>query len=273
MNEIKAAVVQLCPIPGCQAENTDKTAEFIKKAAEEGAELVVFPECSLTGYAPKRAAELAVDAQAPDGNCVQTIERLCDRFGISACFGYMEKQQDKLFIAQELWSEGKRLVYRKTHLGSRESLYFAQGDRFAAASLPKGISCGMQLCWESHIPQISAKYRSLGCQLLLFPYASPMSGEKCLENWSVHLPARASDNGCFAIAANLLFEDGRGGGTSVWDPKGKLIAQHFGPDEALMFCTLSGELPGERYQRIQKGLAKEDMHFISYFDKARSELF
>ena len=270
MEDIRTALVQLRPMPGRTSENTEKTAEFLKKAASEGAELAVFPECSLTGYAPDRAAEYAL---SPDDESIRAVEELYSRFGISACFGYMERQGDKLFIAQELCSAGKRSVYRKTHLGSKESLYFEQGSVFPKASLQKGMSCGMQLCWESHIPQISAKYRAQGCQLLLFPYASPMSGGKCLENWSIHLPARASDNGCFALAANLLFTDARGGGLAVWDPKGKLIAKDFSSDETVLFCTLGGELPRERSQKIQKGLAKEDMHFISYFDKARSELF
>ena len=271
MDDIRLGLVQICPVPGRTAENTEKAATFLAKAKEEGAGLAVFAECSLTGYAPERAAELAIDPKA-DENCVRDIERACDRLGIAACFGYMEKCGDKLYIAQELYSGGKRTVYRKTHLGTKEELYFSQGDSFPAADV-SGTACGMQLCWESHIPQISAKYRKLGCRILLFPYASPMDGKKALENWSVHLPARASDNGVFAAACNLLFEDGRGGGAAVWDPKGKLAARYTGSEETVIFCDMGGELPGERFRKTQEGLAEPDMHFISYFDKARNELF
>ena len=269
MDDIKLALVQICPVPGRIPENTENTAAFLFKAAEEGARLAVFPECSLTGYATEKASELAI---AYENSCIKDIERICDELGIAACFGYMEKRGEKLYIAQELYSGGTRTVYRKTHLGTKEALHFSQGDSFPAADV-SGIRCGMQLCWESHIPQISAKYRKSGCQLLLFPYASPMGGETARENWSVHLPARASDNGVFAAACNLLFEGGRGGGIAAWDPKGKLTAQYFGKEEKVIFCDIGGELPGERFLEIQKGLAKPDMHFISYFDKARSELF
>lgn len=272
MKDIKIALAQFCPQAGKTAGNAEKAAEYIKLAAEEGAALVVFPECSLTGYAPVRAAELAIGPSSEDGNILQKTEQLCGRLGIAACFGFMERAGSELFITQELFSPESRAVYRKTHLGATEERYFSQGSTFPKAEV-SGISCGMQLCWESHIPQISAAYRKQGCQLLLFPYASPMSGEKCLENWSVHLPARASDNGCFAAACNLLFEEGRGGGLAVWDPKGRLIASCFEKEEKMITCSIGGELPGERHQKIKQGLAEPDMHFISYFDKARSELF
>ena len=94
-----------------------------------------------------------------------------------------------------------------------------------------------------------------------------MSGEKCAENWA-HLPARASDNGVFAAACNLLFQgpDGvRGGGLAVFDPKGRRIAAYFGTDEHMLLCDIGGPLPRDSDDT--------DMHAISYFDRKRTEFF
>ena len=260
MEKISIALAQTRPVPGDTKANAEKTAGYIKDAASKGADLVMFAECSLTGYAPERAVELAVSFE---DDALQGLRALSAGLGIALCIGYMERSKEELFIAQELCFGGKSTVYRKTHLGSKEALFFSEGSAFPVAEIP--VITGMQLCWESHLPQISAVYRGQGAQLLLFPYASGMSGERCLENWSVHLPARASDNGCFAAACNLLKKEGAlGGGMAVWDAKGKLIAGYCGTDEHLMLCGIGGPLPRE---------TGDDMHSISYFDRIRPELF
>ncbi len=286
MTGIKIALAQICPVPGDASANSEKIKAYMKEAADGGAALAVFPECSLTGYAPDRAAELALSIG--DGP-VSDVESAAEKLGIAVCFGFMEKLGDKFYISQELYCGGERTVYRKTHPGSREALFFEAGNEFPVSRGP--VDCGMQLCWESHIPEISTAYRKLGAQLLLFPYASGMSGERCKENWQVHLPARASDNGCFAAACNLLTKDAedkirearqpgsepeevlRGGGLAVWDPKGRLIAQYFGTEETLITAEIGGELPRERFLKEQQGLAEHDMHALSYFDLKRRELF
>ena len=259
MKELKAAAAQIRPDKNDPEGNAKKHIAFMEKAKDEGAQLLLFPECSLTGYASKGAEELALPV---DSEYIKSIEKASDELGLAVCFGYIEKRDGGLSICQEIYSEHKKTLYRKTHLGLSEQLYFEEGSSFPVCEI-KGVRIGMQLCWESHIPQISACYRKQGAELLLFPYASGMSGEKCRENWSVHLPARASDNGCFALACNLLSEE-KGGGTAFYDPKGKLISSYFGNEERMLFCETGGTLPRELFEK-----GEETMHSISYFDRAR----
>ena len=261
MNDVRIALAQICPEPGSPESNAEKIIEFMKRAAKEKADLIVFPECSLTGYAPERAEELSLGEGNP---YAAEIERKADELGIAVCFGYAEagEKEEKPFIAQEFYFSGRKTVYRKTCMAPREEPFFQAGSGFETAAF-KGVTAGMQICWESHMPKISAVYRSKGAQLLLFPYASGMSEDRCIGNWSVHLPARASDNGCFAAACNLLSK-GKGGGLAVWDPKGKLIALYKGTDEKMILCDIGGELPREIYER-----GEEDMHSLSYFDHGR----
>jgi len=263
MRTITIALAQF--LPGGDPEgNAVAICRFLRDAAARGAELALFPECCLTGYSVPRAAALAVGrASGP----VRAVEGECRASGITACFGYIERTDAGLYITQELFDGGKATIYRKTHLGSREEAVFRAGDEFPVAEKP--LKIGMQLCWESHIPEISALERSRGAELLLAPYASAMSGEQCRKRWAVHLPARASDNGAFVAACNLPFpaEDGgrRGGGMTVFDPKGECIASCYGTEDQMLLCTLSGPLPRE--------LPPGDMHAISYFDRKRTELF
>ena len=293
MKELTIAPAQICPVPGHADANAEKMISFMQEAADKGAELIVFPECSLTGYAPDKAAWYALKLGSGP---LRAVEEKALGLGISVCFGFMERFEDKLYISQELFCSGERTVYRKTHPGSREASVFEAGNDFPVA--PSPVACGMQLCWESHIPEISAAYRKSGAELLLLPYASGMSGERCRDNWNVHLPARASDNGCFAAACNLLTTVSdprgqatkapatcgktakssgsnaiRGGGLAVWDPKGRLIAQYFGTEETFITAKIGGELPRDRFLKEKQGLAEHDMRALSYFDLKRSELF
>ena len=278
MKETDLALAQISAQLGKPEENTIKILSFMEEARGKNADLLVFPECSLTGYAPDKAADLAVFSDAAASACAARIRQRAAVLGIAVCFGYMEKSGEKYYISQELCvpsgkSECDVTVYRKTHLGSKESVFLSAGNDFPTPKVRVSVGeilTGMQLCWESHIPQISSVYRACGAELLLFPYASGMSGEKCRENWSVHLPARASDNGCFAAACNLILpgdEGGspKGGGLAVWDPKGKLICGCWDTEVKLMLCRIGGRLPRDKHP--------EDMHNISYFDRVRKELF
>ena len=259
MEDSRLALVQICPEKGKPEENGAKIISFMKEAKDENADLAVFPECSLTGYDPQRSPELALEK---DCIYIQEIEAAADELGMAVCFGFMERDEDALYISQEFYCKGEKTLYRKTHLATREEEYFKEGNDFPTAEY-RHITIGMQLCWESHIPQISTVYRKKGAHLLLFPYASGMSGEKCKTNLSIHLPARASDNGCFAAACNLLAEK-TGGGLAVWDYKGKLIAEYFGDEEKLLLCDLGGILPREFFSA---GISA--MHTLSYFDTTR----
>ena len=263
---MRTVTIALCQfLPGGDAgQNAAAICRMMRDAAARGAALALFPECSLTGYSVERAAALALRRTSEP---VQAVEAQCRESGIAACFGYLERVDGGLAITQELYAGGQATYYRKTHLGTREAAVFQAGNDFPVAEAP--LKTGMQLCWESHIPEISALYRGRGAEVLLVPYASAMSGETCRQNWMVHLPARASDNGVFVAACNLPFpaENGavRGGGMAVCDPKGRCIAEYYGTEEQMLLCTLSGPLPRE--------LPPGDMHTISYFDRKRTELF
>lgn len=263
MRTITIALAQF--LPGGDPEgNAAAICRFLRAAAARGAELALFPECCLTGYSVERAASLAV-GQTSDP--VRAVEEACRAAAVAACFGFIERTDGGIHITQELFDGETATVYRKTHLGAREAAVFRAGNDFPVAENP--LKTGMQLCWESHIPEISALERGRGAELLLVPYASAMSGEQCRRRWTVHLPARASDNGAFVAACNLPFpaEDGgrRGGGMAVFDPKGECIASCYGTEDQMLLCTLSGPLPRE--------LPPGDMHAISYFDRKRTELF
>ena len=280
---MRIAVIQYCPEVGQVMENAEKMVRLLKEAADGGAELAIFPEAALTGYTTENVESLALfTVDIP----VYTIRKESERLNIAVCFGYIEKNEEGIFLTQELYSQGKSAFYHKTHLGTKEQEVFQAGDTFPLFQLPRpgrdkifnpeteteedapSICCAIQLCWESHIPEISAIQRKNGVELIMVPYACGMTGESSLDNWSVHLPARASDQGVFVATCNLVFcKDGEysGGGSAIYDPKGKRLGAYSGTDDHVLICDIAGPLPRE--------LPEGDMHSISYFERKRVELF
>ena len=88
MKEFKIAIAQICPETGNFGYNAEKIAGYMKEARAKEAGLIVFPECSLTGYAPEETARAAI---LPGNAYISQIESKADSLGIAVCFGYMEE--------------------------------------------------------------------------------------------------------------------------------------------------------------------------------------
>ena len=269
-------------------ENLRKISRYAQEAARNGALLLLTPEASLTGYFPRETGTLAIEA---DSMPVRSVIDLAARTGLIISCGFMERTLLQsapgdcrtAFFLTQLITDGKQTqFYRKTHPGCLEGGVFSFGNELPVFESDAAV-IGTHLCWESHIPDIGSVFRRKGAELFLVPYASGMSGEKCRNVWSRHLPARAWDNGVYVAACNALrFRQASlpeadralnapsqaviGGGCAVYDPKGLLIASDFSLEEKLLVCDLS---PDE----LQRNYPKKDMRHISYFDRRRPELY
>ena len=80
MNDLRIALVQICPETGNADKNAEKIIGHMEKAAKEGAGLVLFPECSLTGYAPEKAEEICIRSGCDE---IANIENKAEKLGIA----------------------------------------------------------------------------------------------------------------------------------------------------------------------------------------------
>ena len=72
------AAIQSASIPGDVSANVARHVHLVEIAAQQGADVIVFPELSLTGYEPTRAAENAVLAFDSVLTPLQTAADRCD---------------------------------------------------------------------------------------------------------------------------------------------------------------------------------------------------
>ncbi len=228
------------------------------------ADMICFPELSLTGYSMPSSAGHRMSIDHPDIGC---LVDLTDDSDIAICFGYVDEDGH---ITQCIAERGKVLgAYHKTHLGEREAGVMIPGDSFPLFRTSRAV-VGIQVCWEAHFPEITGTYALDGADLILMPFASGLGGERRQSSWDRVLPARAYDNTVFVAAVNAFGDSGAGtflgGGASAYDVRGIRMGCTEGSE------PLTVRLDPEQMERI-RAEGYESMKDVYFLDKRRPELY
>ena len=245
--------------------NLDSMLRRIREAERLGADLIVFPELSLTGYSMSPGGFCSIERDSPE---IGILERASA--GIAVCFGYADKEG---YIVQAIAEGGKTAgEYRKTHLGEAEAARMKPGDSLDIIHTRKA-DIGIQLCWESHFPDITRTYAVEGADLVLMPTASGLSPERRIDVWSRILPARAYDNSVYVAAVNASGGNGHGvefGGCAMaLDPSGRVISG----DSSGKDVTVTAEMLAEPLETIRNGNGYSTMRNVHYLAGRRPELY
>lgn len=177
--KLKVAMAQINTVLGNVERNLEKHLDFIEQANRVGADLVTFPELSLTGYALQDLAP-TVACQPLPGDPV--FSRLLEASkGIDIQVGFVEEdERNRFYIATAYLSEGRVLhvhhkVYLPTYGFFDEGRFFARGESVRAFNTRFG-RVGMLICedfWHASSPYMLWLD---GADLFLFTSASPGRG-------------------------------------------------------------------------------------------------
>lgn len=194
MSTLKIAMAQINPLVGDIDGNAARIAETARRAeAELGADIVVFPELTLTGYPPE---DLLLRPSC-DTRVGRAIEQLCRQsFGVALVVGYPRIRNGRLFNMAGVISEGRLIFeYAKQCLPNYqvfdEKRYFSEGSESGTFSF-KGVSVGLSICEDIWDGGPVAQAKSCGAQLLLNLNASPYHQEKQQERETL-VCGRAAD--------------------------------------------------------------------------------
>lgn len=236
-------MIRLGLIQASADSDAEKNVTTIRQFAEEGkaagCAALCFPEAFLTGYFPDRAAELALEQDHPLLSQIAALARSLD---IDLLVGFLEKAEGRIFLTHGIWrGDGTRDFYRKTHLGQKEQRIFSAGDRLEVFTLRCGLRFGIQLCVETHFPEITQTYSLAGAQVIFAPHASPMAAERRRSLWTKYIPARSYDNRVYMACCNLWDAERFGGGCLVTDPGGDILASSFENTPGLLFFDVDSE--------------------------------
>lgn len=223
---IRVAGVQMEPKFAEVSLNRTALINRLGAAAADGARLVVFPECALTGYGFDSREEALRCAEAADGPSSQAIKGACKRLGVSVVYGFLEADGDRLFNALALVTpRGLTGVYRKIHLPFvGADRWVDPGDRPLAVHEVEGLKVGMHICYDGSFPETGRVLSLLGADLLVLPTNWPNSAETAAEHM---IATRALENTVYAMAVNRVGEE-RGfhyiGRSSIAAPDGQVLA-------------------------------------------------
>jgi omega-amidase len=196
--------------------NLSRVAEESRHAVEAGAELVVFPEVFLHGYA--RAVEPA-RVRATFARISQSYATVAFAFG-----SFTEDRHNRMTV----WLAGAEIArYDKVHLfaPNNEQTIWDSGNRYAAVRI-SGLTLGLMTCNDVRFPEQARKLRlSARCDALLVVAWWPWRRDHV---WRTLLQARAIENGvwvigCCVAASEYPGERFAGAGNYVFDPHGEAI--------------------------------------------------
>jgi predicted amidohydrolase len=230
-----------CPYAASTAEALARLDTTAALACAQGAQLLVCPEMSLTGY-QIGAVSVAALAEPADGALAQAVATIAQHHGIAIVYGYPEQQaQGRPYNAvQFISADGQRLAnYRKTHLfGDVDRAQFSPGPHAPAVFGWHGWRVGLLICYDIEFPEPVRGLALQGVDVVLVPTANMVEFDDVQR---VLLPARALENRVYVAYANACGPEGDttyGGLSTACAPMGDVLAQG-GRGEQLLLATLT----------------------------------
>ena len=291
-NELRIATAQFENRSGDKEFNLAIIEELSARAARSGADVVAFHECSITGYSFARRLsreqlwELA--EVIPGGASVEALTRIARRHEVAVLAGLFERGDDGALYKAQICVDRGGLVAKHRKIHPFINPHIRAGTAYTVFELA-GWKCGLLICYDNNIIENVRATALLGAEIIFMPHVtmctpSPrpgagfvdpalwlnresdptslraefdgLKGRAWLMKW---LPARACDNGVFAVFSNPIGMDDdqlKNGCSMVIDPFGDVIAEcrALGNDIAIATCqhrkiALSG---GHRYREARK---------------------
>ena len=232
------------------AANLKKAADWIAKAADRGADIIVFPETYLTGYTcgeeDFKFFELAEPIPGPS---TEVLINLAAKHNIYIAMGMPEADQEHIGVIHNsavfLGPEGVLHVHRKVHLPElppclKEVHYgFTPGNNFSVFKIKQNWTIGMAICRDTSFPETARVMAIKGMDLYLTLSAGPWFTK---ERWYTVNPVRAMDNDVFHVYSNVVGTQWGDinfwGGAMIISPTGKFLAKGKVDEEDLIVSTL-----------------------------------
>lgn len=185
------------------SKNLATLHQHLKAEAEHGSDVVVFPECFLSGYCFQSLEEARKVAEPVDGSSVRQVIDWCGETNVGCVFGMLEKDGDRVFNTVLLVSgDGVVGRYRKVHLP------FLGVDRFTTpGDQPfepidfRGVKIGLLICYDGGFPEAPRVLALKGADIVLLPTNWPPGAESMAE-YGVN--CRAMESGIYFASVNRV---------------------------------------------------------------------
>ncbi|MEX2593819.1 MAG: nitrilase family protein [Anditalea sp.] len=261
MDNLKISTAQFEHKSGDKTCNLNIIESLSRQAAKEGAKVISFHECSITGYTFARHLSkvemLHLAEFVPEGQSLKRLTEIAKKYNVAILAGLFEKDvEDKLYKTYVCVDKnGLVAKYRKLHPFINS--HITPGDAYCVFEL-LGWKCGILICYDNNIIENVRATNLLGADIIFMPHVTMctpstrpgagfvdprlwenrendptslrlefdgMKGRGWLMKW---LPARAYDNAIYAVFSNPIGMDDdqlKNGNSMIIDPFGDVIAE------------------------------------------------
>ena len=257
---LSLGLAQISPRLGLLPENLQLHLERIHQARDAGADLVIFPELSLTGYILQ---DLVSDLAVNPADSVQLQPLLDECREIDCIFGFVEESDNfKYYNSAAYVSKGRiQHIHRKLYLPTYgmfdEMRFFAMGEKLRTVKTVFG-PLGLLICEDLWHPSTLFLHAQDGAWIVVTISSSPgrgIRGDKSFQTsqgWESLLKTMSQFYTVYNIYVNRAgTEDGAyfPGGSMVVDPNGEIVSQSTSSGDDLIFAELdSAEIRRARLQ-------------------------
>ena len=292
MKNLKIATAQFENHSGDKEYNLGVIRKLAAKAASEGAQVIAFHECSITGYtfAMPFSKEQMLDLAefVPDGPSVKELTKIAKEFDIVILAGLFEKDSEGNLYKPQVCVDKNGLVAKHRKLHPFINKHIKPGNEYVIFDL-FGWKCSILICYDNNVIENVRAVKLLGADIIFMPHitmctpstrpgagfvdpalwhnreADPttlrqefdgLKGRAWLMKW---LPARAYDNAIYAIFSNPIGMDAhqlKNGCSMIIDPFGDIIAECRSFDNEIAIATLTPQkltdAGGYRYIKARK---------------------
>jgi len=291
MRDIRVGAAQFEASDRDKAFNLRRIRELTRRAVEQGAEVVSFHECSITGYTflmtLKRDDLAALAEPVPGGPSTRELQAIAREFRTVVAAGLIEAEAGKFYNTYAVVSaDGLVEKFRKLH--PFVSRFLSPGEDYCVFDL-LGSKWGILICYDNNLPENVRITTLLGAEIIFMPHVtcgleSPMPGRGIIDRaiwenrhrdpvrcrqeflgpkgrgWLMRwLPCRAFENGVYAIFSNAIGVDHdtvKTGNAMIFDPFGEVLVESNAlEDDVVVGLLTSGKIPlasGRRYLRARR---------------------
>jgi predicted amidohydrolase len=291
MRDIRVAAAQFEHRNDDKAYNLSRVRALTRRAVDQGAEIASFHECCLSGYTflqhLDRDRFAAVAEPVPDGPSTRALIEIAQEFGVVVMAGLVERDGEKFHNCYvTAGPDGFITKFRKLH--TFISPLLSPGDGYNVIDL-LGVKVGFLICYDNNLPENVRITALMGAEVIVMPHVtgctpSTMPGRGPVDRglwdnrhrdpvrlrqefqgpkgrgWLMRwLPARAWENGVFAVFSNAIGMDDdtvKPGLAMVLDPSGEVLAESAALDDDVVVALLTADAleqsSGRRYLRARR---------------------
>lgn len=292
MQPIKIATAQFENKSNDKVYNLSVIDKLSQQAAQQGADVIAFHECSITGYTFARHLSetemLALAELIPSGESITALTAIARKNNITILAGLFEKdEQDRLYKPYVCVDKNGMIAkFRKLHPFINP--HVVPGNEYCVFEI-NGWKCGILICYDNNVIENVRATALLGADIIFMPHVTMctpstrpgagfvepqlwanretdptplrlefdgMKGRDWLMKW---LPARAYDNGIYVVFSNPIGMDDdqlKNGCSMIIDPFGDIVAECRTLGDDFVMTTLTPEKlthsGGYRYRKARR---------------------